>query len=166
MPVTPPVDPLRNQLASRQWLTYAVFLLASSAAYPVGSKSAADPSDLAYTAAAARFLTAYRSTGMAGATVDIKDCYTRAGSTFQFSCIALDATAFVMTSAFAKNGFPPPTEYLGEPAFRARVKTQLRVAGMKDDKQMNSYTDALVNRCSTALLAESERRQATGKPAP
>ncbi len=166
MPVTPPVYPLRNQLASWQWLACLMLLLTSSAAYPVGSKSAADPSDLAYTAAAARFLSAYRSTGMAGATVDIKDCYTRAGSTFQFSCIAIDATAFVMTSAFAKNGFPPPTEYLGEPAFRARVKTQLRVAGMKDDKQMNSYTDALVNRCSTALLAESERQQPTGKPAP
>lgn len=125
-----------------------------------------DPSDLAYTAAAARFLTIYRSSGMAGVTVEIKDCYTRAGSAFQFSCISLDATAFVMTYAFAKNGFPPPTEYLGEPAFRARVNTQLRLAGLKDDRQMTAYTDALVNRCSTALLAESERRQSTGKPAP
>jgi hypothetical protein len=125
-----------------------------------------DPSDLAYKAPAARFLATYRATGMAGATVDVKDRHTRAGSTFQFGCIVLVATAFVMTSAFAKNGFPPPTHYLGEPAFRARVKTQLRLAGMKGNKQMTACTDALVNRCSTALLAESERRQATGKQAP
>ncbi len=117
-----------------------------------------DPSDLAYAAAAVRFLDSYRSTGMAGATVDIKDCYTRAGSTFQFSCIALDATAFVMTYAFAKNGFPPPTDYLGEPAFRARVKTQLRLAGVQDDKQTIAYTNVLIRRCGDALLAESNRR--------
>jgi hypothetical protein len=126
---------------------------------PKPRAAAADPADLAYTAAAARFLDTYRSTGMAGATGDIKDCYTRAGSTFQFGCIALDATAFVMTYAFAQNGFPPPTDYLGEPAFRARVKTQLRLAGMKDDTQMTAYTNALIRRCGDSLAAESVRRR-------
>jgi len=136
---------------------------ASAAAPPNPARTATpslakDPADLAYTAAAVRFLDTYRSTGMAGATGDIKDCYTRAGSTFQFGCIALDATAFVMTYAFAQNGFPPPTDYLGEPAFRARVKTQLRLAGMKDDTQMTAYTNALIRRCGDTLLAESNRR--------
>ena len=117
-----------------------------------------DPADLAYTAAAVQFLDTYRSTGMAGAIGDIKDCYTRAGPTFQFSCIVLDAAAFVMTYAFAQNSFPPPTDYLGEPAFRARVKTQLRLAGMRDDTQMTAYTNALIRRCGDALLAASDRR--------
>ena len=117
-----------------------------------------DPADLAYTAAAVRFLETYRSTGMAGANGDIKDCYTRAGSTFQFSCIVLDATAFVMTYAFAQNSFPPPTDDLGEPAFRACVKSQLRLAGMKDETQMTSYTNTLIRRCGDALLAASDWR--------
>jgi hypothetical protein len=128
----------------------------SAAATPSPPK---DPADLAYTAAAVRFLDTYRSTGMAGATGDVMDCYTRAGTTFQFGCIVLDATAFVMTYAFAQNGFPPPTDYLGEPAFRARVITQLRLAGMKDDKQMAAYTNALTRRCGDALAAESVRRR-------
>lgn len=139
--------------------------LSLAAPIPNPTKDNIDPSDLVYTAAAARFMSAYRSTGMAGATVDIKDCYTRAGSTFQFSCIALDATAFVMTYAFAKNGFPPPTDYLGEPAFRARVNIQLRLAGMQDDKQMVAYTNVLIRRCGDALLAESNRR-GPAKPTP
>jgi hypothetical protein len=158
-PVTPPVATLKRYLASRQTLACVMLLLAVSTAYAVGPKLSADTSDLVYTAAAVRFMDTYRSTGMAGATVEIKDWYTRASSTFRFSCIALDATGLVMTYAFSKNSFPPPTEYLSEPAFRARIKSQLRLAGMRGDKQMNVYIDALVDRCSTALTAEGERHE-------
>jgi hypothetical protein len=119
-----------------------------------------DPADLAYTAAAESFLKTYRQSGMLGAAGEVEGCYKRAANTFQFSCVALDSMAYVMGEAWAQNGYPVPMASLEYPVFAARVKKQLRIAGMKDDTQMNAYVNALVQRSSVALADASERTKA------
>jgi hypothetical protein len=134
--------------------------LSSSPALAATPAPPKDPADVAYTTAAESFLKTYRQSGMLGAAGEVEGCYKRAGNTFQFSCVALDSMAYVMGEAWAQNGYPVPMASLEYPAFAARVKKQLRIAGMKDDTQMNAYVNALVQRSSLALADASERTKA------
>jgi D-alanyl-D-alanine dipeptidase len=111
-----------------------------------------------YTEAAEQFLALYEEAGMLGAATVIADCYKRAAPKATERCIAFDSVAQVMTDSWAKNGFPAPLDSLRRPAFDARIKKQLRIQGIAENR-LDGTIQRMLDQAAAVLMAETLRRQ-------
>ena len=111
-----------------------------------------------YTEAAEQFLSLYEEAGMLGAATVIDDCYKRAAPKATERCIAFDSVAQVMTDSWAKNGFPAPLDSLRRPAFDARIKKQLRIQGIAENR-LDGTIQRMLDQAAAVLMAETLRRQ-------
>ena len=113
-----------------------------------------------YTEAAEQFLSLYEEAGMLGAATVIDDCYKRAAPKTTERCIAFDSIAQVMTDSWAKNGFPAPLDSLKRPAFDARIKKQLRLHGIAEER-LDGVIQRMLKQSAAALMAEYALRTQT-----
>lgn len=111
-----------------------------------------------YLEAAEQFLSLYAEAGMLGAATVIDECYKRAAPKATERCIAFDSVAQVMTDSWAQNGFPAPLDSLKRPAFDARIKRQLRLNGI-EEQRLDGAIQRMLDQAAAALMAETQRRQ-------
>jgi hypothetical protein len=95
---------------------------------------------------------------MLGAATVIDECYQRAAPTATERCLAFDSVAQVMTDSWAQSGFPAPLGSLKRPAFDARIKKQLRLQRI-EEQRLDGAIQRMLNQAAAALMAESLRRQ-------
>jgi hypothetical protein len=110
-----------------------------------------------YTEAAEQFLSLYEEAGMLGAATVIDECYKRAAPTATERCLAFDSVTQVMTDSWAQNGFPAPLDSLKRPAFNARIKKQLRLHGI-EEQRLDGALERMLDQAAAALMAETEKR--------
>ena len=145
--------------AARQRNTaLAALLLFVLGAAVAASARLAPPVAPLYTEAAEQFLALYEEAGMLGAATVIDDCYKRAAPTATERCLAFDSVAQVMTDSWAKNGFPAPLDSLRRPAFDARIKKQLRLKGIAENR-LDGTIQRMLDQAAAVLMAETLRRQ-------
>ena len=113
-----------------------------------------------YTEAAEQFLSLYEEAGMLGAATVIDECYKRAAPTATERCLAFDSVTQVMTDSWAKNGFPAPLDSLKRPAFDARIKKQLRLHGIAEER-LDGVIQRMLKQSAAALMAEYALRTQT-----